>query len=56
MKRRHALLLAVAALVLLAGIVGGPRLWRYVSIDSCLDSGGRWDYQAKRCDFGPTRE
>ena len=23
----------------------------YLEVDKCLDQGGRWDYQAKKCEF-----
>lgn len=38
--------LALAALTALA-----VQLHREVSIDKCLDNGGAWNYQERRCEF-----
>ena len=46
----HALAERVVVVLIVAAI-----LWMAVarlSVDSCLDAGGRYDYSAKRCEFG----
>jgi len=46
----HALTERVVAVLIVAAI-----LWMAVArpiVDSCLDAGGRYDYSAKRCEFG----
>jgi len=48
MKRRRAVL--VLAALVIAALVMAPRLRRYVAIDSCLDAGGRWDYDRGACE------
>jgi hypothetical protein len=48
----------VVLIVLIAAAIGvialGPRAWRRLRlelrIDACLDSGGRWDYAAGKCE------
>lgn len=47
MKRKPVIwsVVLVAAL-----IVGGHWLWRTLQIDSCLDNGGRWNYQQLACE------
>lgn len=42
----------VGFLVLLAAVVIAVGMWikREVSIDSCLDRGGRWNYEAAVCE------
>ncbi|MDT7536137.1 hypothetical protein OVY48_22330 [Sphingobium sp. SA2] len=41
-----------AALILLALAISALWIWRadWFAIDSCLDSGGRWNDQARTCD------
>ncbi len=39
---------AVALALLVCGLLGW-RLVRFLEIDSCLDSGGRYDYEANVC-------
>lgn len=43
-------------LLLVGGI--GSAVWLYgeVQIDKCLDAGGAWDYQQKRCMFEEPRK
>jgi hypothetical protein len=48
MKRylaRAALLLALALLV-----AAGFWVWHWLQIDSCLDRGGRWNYEQSHCE------
>lgn len=42
---RAGIILSIAAAV----VAGGIWLDREMSIDSCLDRGGAWDYQQARC-------
>ncbi len=44
---RIAFLLAVLFFV----AIYGQRIARFLEIDACLDAGGRWDYEACRCEF-----
>lgn len=47
MKYLTRLVAIVAALLLTAYL--GWRLVRFLEVDSCLDSGGRYDYEAGAC-------
>jgi hypothetical protein len=47
--RRIILLLLLLLLVVGIGFLG-PWLSRYIKIDSCLDLGGRWNYQTETCE------
>ncbi len=42
----------LAALVVLVSVLFGLALvlWDYVTVDTCLDNGGRWDAANSRCD------
>jgi hypothetical protein len=45
MKLKTALYIAAPLLI----VVGGWWLNRFVDIDTCLDRGGRWDYDGSYC-------
>jgi hypothetical protein len=47
MKRR---LLVVALLAAALGGVAGWEVRSFLAIDSCLDAGGRWEYQGDHCE------
>ena len=49
-SRRDALL---AALLLAAIVVGAIYAARWLAIDRCQDSGGRWDFERSRCEHKP---
>ena len=49
MKRKSVIWIIVAVALLM---VGGYWLRRNLQIDSCLDNGGRWNYQQSSCEFG----
>lgn len=42
----------VACAAALAAVLLFTWLHEFISIDSCLDHGGRWDYAAEACDGG----
>ena len=44
-KKTVALIIALCALLVLAVWV-----WHQARIDSCLDRGGRWDYEHSTCE------
>jgi hypothetical protein len=48
--RKVIVVMAVAAV--LAFLLWKAKAW--LDIDRCLDAGGRWDYGAGTCDFGPS--
>ncbi len=46
MRRSHGIVPSLAIVVLVAG---SWWLRKQIAIDSCLDSGGAWDYIANEC-------
>jgi hypothetical protein len=46
--KRTALLVTLISLAALFWV--GPRVLRWLAIDTCLDSGGRWDYSQNQCE------
>jgi hypothetical protein len=40
--------IALIAITLIAAL-GGPYLFKQISIDRCLDSGGKFNYQTNEC-------
>ncbi|MEO1054965.1 MAG: hypothetical protein AAFX87_30305 [Bacteroidota bacterium] len=38
-------------IVVLAGFIGYPRIKQFFEIESCLDKGGRWNYELGSCEF-----
>jgi hypothetical protein len=49
MSRRRIVLWVIAVLAICV-VVLRPLACRQMRIDACLDAGGRWDYDAQRCD------
>jgi hypothetical protein len=49
--RKH-LVLIVAALLLIAsiGVWVWPKFYWSITVDSCLDMGGRWNYDTQECE------
>ena len=44
-KFKNAAILLIMLLVLFLGF----KLFRFFQIDSCLDAGGKWDYEKNEC-------
>jgi hypothetical protein len=38
------------SLLLVAFIWAGTKAKRFIEIDKCLDSGGRWNHETKKCE------
>ena len=51
MKHKSIILIFAALIIVLISFFVYPRIKRFFQIDSCLDSGGRWNYKTKRCEF-----
>jgi hypothetical protein len=43
--------LTAVILIALALFITWPVLQEFPAVDSCLDSGGRFDYEANECDY-----
>jgi hypothetical protein len=50
MTRRNWILIGVAILAAVVGLLLWMRFGEFWAIDSCLDSGGVWDYAAGKCE------
>jgi hypothetical protein len=48
LSRKAKLIAVIVALCVAAMGLAWIKYW--LSVDECLDSGGRWDYDAKECD------
>ncbi|BDX37807.1 hypothetical protein CYCD_11940 [Tenuifilaceae bacterium CYCD] len=48
---KHIKLLIIVVLVATVIFFGFSRLKRFLEIDSCLDKGGSWNYELKKCEF-----
>ncbi len=49
---RSARLLVFAVVAIAAAWLVVPRVLAFLAVDSCLDYGGRYDYERRRCDRG----
>lgn len=49
-RRRIINIIKVALLVAVALIIGARWFSRYMKIDACLDKGGSWNYELKKCE------
>ena len=53
MKRKYKFILLLLVIVgLLASV---PWFRKQLAIDSCLDSGGRWNYEKKVCEYAEVK-
>lgn len=43
-------------LFIVSFIALGLNACEYVHIDKCLDAGGRWNYELKRCEFSESQD
>lgn len=41
-------------LLFVIGLIATPKVKRFFKIDSCLDSGGRWNYDTEMCEYADT--
>ncbi len=51
MNRKRIILLTLGVLILLTGIWAFLKINLFVKVDSCLDKGGRWNYETNECEF-----
>lgn len=47
MKNKKMIVILVAVIILILAVVWGKG---FLSVDSCLDSGGRWNSESKNCE------
>jgi len=48
--------LVLSALILTLVVIFGYLLKGFLEIDSCLDRGGRWNYETGTCEYGEHKE
>ena len=51
MKQKKAIILTIGLLMILSGFWAYPKIEEFFQIDSCLDKGGRWDYENQLCEI-----
>jgi hypothetical protein len=51
MNRNRVIILTIGLLLILTGIWAYPKIDQFFKVDSCLDKGGRWNYETKECEF-----
>ncbi len=50
MNRNRLIILILGLLLILTGIWAYPKIDQFFKVDSCLDKGGRWNYETKECE------
>jgi hypothetical protein len=56
MNRNSIIILTIGLLIILTGIWAYPKIDQFFKVDSCLDKGGRWNYETNKCEFESTEE
>lgn len=56
MNRNRLIILTVGLLIILTGIWAYPKIDQFLKVDSCLDKGGRWNYDTQECEFDISEE
>lgn len=51
MNRKKLIILILGLFLILTGIWAYPKIDEFFKVDSCLDKGGRWNYETKECEF-----
>jgi hypothetical protein len=51
MLKRKLIIIFVLSGIILVSVYGIFKIARFLQIDSCLDKGGRWNYELKECEF-----
>ncbi|NLR95064.1 hypothetical protein [Flammeovirga agarivorans] len=51
MNRKRLILLTIGLLTILTVIWAYPKIDQFFKVDSCLDKGGRWNYETNECEF-----
>ena len=56
MNQCRLIILTIGLLLILTGIWTYPKVDQFFKVDSCLDKGGRWNYETKECEFESNNE
>jgi hypothetical protein len=51
MNRNRLIILTIVLILILIGIWTYHKIDQFFKVDSCLDKGGRWNYETKECEF-----
>lgn len=51
MNRNKIIIFIIGLLTFIAGIWAFPKIDEFFQVDGCLDKGGRWNYETKKCEF-----
>jgi hypothetical protein len=49
---KKVILVSIAVLLLTGSVVVALKIKRWLEIDACLDSGGSWNYETNKCEYG----
>jgi hypothetical protein len=49
---KRVVLVSIAVLLLAGSLVFALKIKRWLEIDACLDSGGSWNYETNKCEYG----
>lgn len=49
---KKVILVSIAVLLLAGSLVLALKVKRWFEIDACLDSGGSWNYETNKCEYG----
>ena len=56
MNRNRLIILTIGLLIILTGVWAYPKIDQFFKVDSCLDKGGRWNYETNKCEFESAEE
>lgn len=56
MSQNRIIVLIIGLLIIMAGIWTYPKIKQFFKVDSCLDKGGRWNYETNKCEFKSSDE
>ena len=48
--RRNTILTLFVALIGIGLVIASAKIKELIDIDRCLDSGGKWNYETKKCE------
>lgn len=49
-RRKRFLAFALAMLIIVGALASYKSIAQFIAVDRCLDSGGRWNYEAEACE------
>lgn len=49
-KREHSLVWGLVVVAVFGALASFKPISKFIAVDRCLDSGGRWNYEAEACE------